>query len=572
MPHHTFSKSLMILGLFAAAPIACSAAQSRGSSSSTSSFDSPKPSPASVAGTVVQLAGSMPIKSATVRLESAEDFTHTISGTTDVGGNFEIKGIAPGKYFLHVMRAGFVTQQYGQKRLNDAGAILSLRPGQNVNDLLFRLVPSAVISGRIEDEDGNPLPWVRVSALREIYLRGRRRLLNEVTVVTNDLGEYRLFGLRPGRYFVLATYKPGQRLDPVEAVDDSSEPIKSGYVPTYFPGSPDMAKALPLTVKTGEELSSMSFSMEQTTVFSVRGHVNILGVQRSTDGVTVVLEPRTTSPRATELLPTLSRSALADREDGSFAITNVLPGSYALVATWFDAGRKYQARQSVDITAADPEGIHLTLTPGWNVLGQVLWDPKPSLENGVLAVRVRSVNTSVGSAAQMRVAANGTFALRELPEGTYELATFGQTADCYLKSIRYAGMEVSDDQFNVIRGTQATLEVTISAKGARVQGSVTNEDGLPAVGVWVVLVPQGARRDEFHLFKQITTDQYGRFDLRGIAPGDYQLFSWEQVEANAWEDPEFLRPFEGQGQSQSLSLQESEAKQVNLVAIRTANT
>ncbi len=26
---------------------------------------------------------------------------------------------------------------------------------------------------------------------------------------TNDLGEYRLFGLPPGRYFISATYHPG---------------------------------------------------------------------------------------------------------------------------------------------------------------------------------------------------------------------------------------------------------------------------------------------------------------------------------------------------------------------------
>jgi hypothetical protein len=100
-------------------------------------------------------------------------------------------------------------------------------------------------------------------------------------------------------------------------------------------------------------------------------------------------------------------------------------------------------------------------------------------------------------------------------------------------------MEVSDDEFNVIRGTQATLEVTISSRGAHVQGTVTDADGLPAAGVWVVLVPGDARRNEFHLFKQVTTDQYGRFEIRGIAPGDYKVFSWEQVEQNAWEAPDF---------------------------------
>lgn len=128
---------------------------------------------------------------------------------------------------------------------------------------------------------------------------------------------------------------------------------------------------------------------------------------------------------------------------------------------------------------------------------------------------------------------------------------------------------MSDDEFNVIRGTQATLEVTISTRGAQVQGTVKREDGLPATGVWVVLLPEEAHRNEFHLFKQTITDSYGRFSIRGIAPGDYKLFSWEQVEANAWEDPDFLKPFEKSGRN--VSVQEGGGKSVELVAIRSAS-
>jgi hypothetical protein len=98
---------------------------------------------------------------------------------------------------------------------------------------------------------------------------------------------------------------------------------------------------------------------------------------------------------------------------------------------------------------------------------------------------------------------------------------------------------------------------------------VKDVDGLPAPGVRVVLVPDSARRNEFRLFKESTTDQYGRFDMRGIAPGDYKLFSWEQVEPNAWEDPDFLKPFEEKGES--VSLQEGDGKSLDLVAIRSAS-
>jgi hypothetical protein len=96
-------------------------------------------------------------------------------------------------------------------------------------------------------------------------------------------------------------------------------------------------------------------------------------------------------------------------------------------------------------------------------------------------------------------------------------------------------------------GAAGTLEITISSPGARVQGSVADSDGLPAVGVRVVPVPEPSRRTQFTLFKEQTTDQYGHLELRGIAPGDFKLFSWEEAESGAWEDPEFLKPFEQKG-------------------------
>jgi len=85
--------------------------------------------------------------------------------------------------------------------------------------------------------------------------------------------------------------------------------------------------------------------------------------------------------------------------------------------------------------------------------------------------------------------------------------------------------------------------------------------------VVVVLVHEEAHRGSRRLYKPASTDQYGRFELRGIAPGDYKLFSWEEAESGSWEDPEFLRPFEEKGEK--VSLQEGDQKTLNLTAIRT---
>jgi hypothetical protein len=107
--------------------------------------------------------------------------------------------------------------------------------------------------------------------------------------------------------------------------------------------------------------------------------------------------------------------------------------------------------------------------------------------------------------------------------------------------------------------------VTISSRGARLQGAVVDKDGLPGAGVWVVAVPDEARRTNFKLFKSQTTDQYGKFDLRGLAPGSYKIFSWTGIENNEWEDADFLKPFEDQGET--VELQDEDVKTVNLKVI-----
>ena len=164
---------------------------------SSKSSPIPKKDECIVSGMVVKLAGSEPLKNARVQLLNQDDRAESHSVVTDAGGRFDLRGLDPGRYRLAVHKDGFVTQAYGQKKPDDPGAILTLRAKQEVKDLLFRLIPSAVIAGRVINDDGDPLPWVQVSALREAYAAGKKTLFSETTVPTNDLGEYRLFGLPP---------------------------------------------------------------------------------------------------------------------------------------------------------------------------------------------------------------------------------------------------------------------------------------------------------------------------------------------------------------------------------------
>lgn len=516
-----------------------------------------------ISGSVVKLAGGEPLRKARVFLQATDDRTREFSAITNAAGQFQIKGIDPGTYKLTVSRAGFVSQEYSQKKPGGPGAVLTLHSQQEVHDLIFRLIPAAVIAGKILDDDGEPLASVQVSALRETYSEGKRAFSTQGIVSTNDLGEYRLFGLAPGRYFVSAVYPHWGRFGNNE--DDSGSPQQEagGYAKMYYPGTPDRAKATPITLKPGDEIPSTEILMRQVLVYHVRGHVFNQITHKPGTEMNVMLMPR----KKTHDWEFSDLEANVEKKDGSFDIAEVLPGSYSLVAFWFDEGKVYTSSVAVDVGNANVEGLNVALGPGVTINGQIVWEGHPSLDKDELTISLDPIDFFRFFSGPTRVAQNNTFVLKDVGEGTYRVNVVGQSKDCYVKDVRYGESAALDEGLTVTRGTPASLEVIINSRGARVQGAVVDADGLPATGVWVALVPEESRRTASRLYKSGTTDQYGHFDLHGIAPGEYKLFSWEEAESGAWEDPEFLKPFEDKGER--ISFQEGDQKSLNFTAIRT---
>ena len=163
-------------------------AQQPGASGNSSAQD---PQLASVAGQVLRAGTGEPLKKARILLRSADDSSaDPYIAITDHEGRFLIAGIRPGRYSMRVAREGFLSKSYGEDETEDSSSILTLRPGQQLNDLIFRLQKCAVISGRVLDEDGEPARFVSVEAVVRSTHRGKvsTQLYNSVT--TNDLGEY----------------------------------------------------------------------------------------------------------------------------------------------------------------------------------------------------------------------------------------------------------------------------------------------------------------------------------------------------------------------------------------------
>jgi Carboxypeptidase regulatory-like domain len=524
-----------------------------------------------IVGMVVAMAGSVPLKNALVTLNSVDDRSRAeVTIRSEPDGHFQFRGIVPGQYRLRVARNNYVTQEYGQRTVTGPGSTLTLRGGQEMKDLLFRLIPSATIAGRVEDEDGEPISWAHVTALRSSYSNGTRRFKPAGINSTNDLGEYRLFGLPPGRYFISATYHPGAAHGGVDEDYDynGADTLKENYVLTYYPGTYDATKAQSITVKSGEEVPSMDFMMRPTAVYVVRGRVvNTIPNPKRVEHPMVFMMPR---GGAIESDSVTFGPNNGTKKDGTFEMPGVAPGAYTIEAVINDGDQEHEVTQSIEVGDADVDGVQLVISKGFSVVGHVRWDGTPGHVEDNLYLMGRMDGQSAMAGGYARVDRDGSFTWNQLSDSAMRIRVEGLDNSGYVKAADYGGVDVLEQGFTPRAGSNATLEFTLSAQGAQVEGTVTDENGLPVVGVWVVLVPDAKHRDRHDLYRTERTDQHGVFKIKQVAPGDYALYSWDEVEDGAWEDPDFMRPFEEKKQGEKVTVQERDDKSFNITVIKTS--
>src|SRR5579859_779601 len=154
-----------------------------------------------------------------------------ISRDTDMQGHFHLE-LKPGSYRLWVEREGFARQHYGSPVPESSGSVLTVASGQELRDLAFRITPLGALSGRIFDQDGDPLQGVGIQVMRVSYSSGVRQLIPVTGASSNDRGEYRCYDLPADRYFILATPKGSPLSHSMDASALVPE-VQDVYVPLY---------------------------------------------------------------------------------------------------------------------------------------------------------------------------------------------------------------------------------------------------------------------------------------------------------------------------------------------------
>src|ERR1035438_10392912 len=221
----------------------------------------------SISGTVVKEPGSEPLKKVLVQIV-AESQGESYTASTDADGHFRVENVAPNRYRIFVERTGF-TGVNGRGAQSDVN-VLSVQAGQSIEDLLFHMLPTAVISGRVIDEDGDPISGVRVLVQRKKPGKAARE--GAGMAATNDLGEYRIAGLFPGQYWIVAMPPPDFRDYEKQETAATAGRNDTRYVTTYYPGTYDGLQATSVAAKAADEIP-VNLTLIPARTYRVRGTV-----------------------------------------------------------------------------------------------------------------------------------------------------------------------------------------------------------------------------------------------------------------------------------------------------------
>jgi uncharacterized surface anchored protein len=519
------------------------------------------PLPAPAAPGQQQMMDQIMAQLATVQTSLGQNYRGPTVKTadTDEQGRFTFANLDSGKYRLTAERQGFLRQNYGERKFSGTGTPIVVGDGQNVKDIQVRMNPQAVITGKVLDEDGEPLANVQVQAHRYMYQGGKHTWNQVMSGQTSDIGEYRLPDLQPGRYLVSTNPRNLARriVQPNEPM--TTEPDMT-YAATYYPSTTSATTAATIDVGAGGDVPGIDIRLVKARVWRVRGR--IVGIENAGNGrgrgaaVQVGLIPAE-GPTNNRVMTTVRPG------DGTFELRNVPSGMYILHAQTQGNGQMMAASMPVNVTGSHVDGLTLQLASGGDLQGTVkLVDASgATIELKNLSVNLRPSGNEgfgFGQPARGKVGDDMKFTIKGVPPMKFALNVSGIPNTCYLKSVTYGGREIPAEGLDMSAGGQ--VEVTVSAAAAQLDAVVMDKDNKALSQAVVAIIPPTGSP------MVLTTDDSGILSAKGLKPGTYKLVAWEDVESGAPYDPEFLRQFEKKMKSVSLDSAGHEAVTLSAIA------
>ncbi len=518
----------------------------------------PNQKPGRVEGRVVHAKTGEPLRKATVTLNLRGPRGGSArSITTEADGRFAFETVTPGTYELAAERTGYLRQSYTPPGPGRASSSLSVASGQNLTGLEIKLMPHAVVAGKVLDADGEPMQGAVVSVMRVNSLGGRMRAAPVESEVSNDLGEFRVYRLPPGRYYLAASRS--RRMGPEER---GSGGQRESYVTTYYPGSTDLAGATLLQLAAGQEVNGLTIQLRRSPVFTVRGKVVNMPANSRPQSLRVFLRPGERD--AVQMMSPGGSGGVSS--DGAFQIDGVQPGHYLLAALLTEREPVTLGSLQLTVGASNVEDIAFPLSEPVTVMGSVRMENGDPATNAASARVLLAMTNPMFGGRKEAALKDGTFRMERVSREPAYVTMSGLPSGLWVRSVKMGNRELPGGLVDLSGSALlAPLEIILSDKVGAVEGTAS-ADGQPAAGGWVSLVPEPYPVGRADLVRVANIGDGGAFRLEGVPPGEYRVFAWEEEARDSFGDPELLKKFEGA--SVKVSVKENATERVELKLVR----
>jgi protocatechuate 3,4-dioxygenase beta subunit len=530
------------------------------------------------------------VRRAQVRISGPDIGSKT--ALTDAQGRYEFSDLPAGRFTLNASKSGFVSMQYGQSRPFESGKPIDLAEAQIMDKTDFALPRGSVLAGRIVDEFGEPVAEAEVTAMRMQFTNGKRRLApSGRNATSNDLGQFRLYGLPPGEYYVSATLRNMSTLM-LDMMGGAGGPTgsnqTSGYAATYFPGTASPADAQRVAVAVGQELGSVDIQLQPVKL------AKIAGTAVGSDGKPMAGAMVMLMPNMKDSMQFMPGGTSRTNKDGQFTLSGVAPGEYSLQvqstgAMISAAGAMSFAFRTTDGPGEAPQGSQerefastSVTVGGEDITGMVVVGTRGAKASGTLtyaggtkpdgatSIRVMAVPTEdspspVMSLGGSNVKENGAFDLEGLV-GNRIFRIMNPPKGWVTRAVHFNGEDVTDRGIDFKPGQDLEgIEIELTNKTTSVTGSVNDDKGNVLKDYTVVVFPQETTKwtlAQNRWTGSARPDQDGRFKLNNLPPGAYYAIAVEYVAQGEWSDPEWLA--RAAKRASSFTLDEGAAKTLDL--------
>lgn len=347
------------------------------------------PGTATIEGMVTVMGTSDPVSGATVEMRKTDcnrTGGETMTTTAGPDGKFSFKEVRAGNWCIGAAKTGGALSpaEFRMRGYKGRGVAFAVADNQQIQDIKLMMPQTGAISGRVLDSDGEPMGHARVQAMEAFYQDGQKRLYTLNVVQTNDRGEFSLFWLPPGEYYVAAVPEDPQRQNVMYSVAppgigghraDAMPPLvtrknladggftEDVYRPVYYGGGAEPQRAQKIDVRpASSNVIELSFAGAQTRSFHIRGRALNGVTGQPAEGAQIRLIPREWT--ATAIVP----FARVDKA-GNFDIKGVAPGSYALYAA--ASTRDPNAPTQATLQGLSPAAIQQLIAQGINLGGAI---------------------------------------------------------------------------------------------------------------------------------------------------------------------------------------------------------